>query len=81
MRKPRESAVNVTELRQNLPTYLAKVRKGGEIEVTSHGKIIARITPGSDTAADARARLIAARKQCKVGDVVAPLEVRWDAER
>ena len=34
--------VSVTELRQNLPAYLAKVRKGEEIEVAVHGKVIAR---------------------------------------
>ena len=35
--------VNVTELRQNLPAYLVEVQKGREIEVTSRGKVIARI--------------------------------------
>ena len=39
--------VNVTELRQNLPAYLVEVQKGKEIEVTSRGKVIARIVAGS----------------------------------
>ena len=39
------SEVNVTELRQNLPDYLAEVRKGKELKVTVHGKVIARIVP------------------------------------
>ena len=52
--------VNVTELRQNLPAYLAKVRKGQRIRVTSRGKVIAEITPpavDADIAASARAFL------------------------
>ena len=42
------SEVNVTELRQNLPDYLAEVRKGKELKVTVHGKVIARIVPEQD---------------------------------
>ena len=72
--------VNVTELRQNLPTYLAEVRKGGEIEVTSHGKVIARIVAGGDPHLEARERLLAVRKHCTVGDVVSPSGAKWDAE-
>ncbi|MBI3054006.1 MAG: type II toxin-antitoxin system prevent-host-death family antitoxin, partial [Betaproteobacteria bacterium] len=31
------SEVNITELRQNLPEYLAEVRKGKELRVTVRG--------------------------------------------
>ena len=75
------SKVNVTELRQNLPAYLVEVQKGKEIEVTSRGKVIARIVAGSETHQQARARLLAARKRCRVGDVVSPTGAPWDAER
>lgn len=73
--------VNVTELRQNLPAYLIEAQKGKEIEVTSRGKVIARIVAGSDTRDDARARLLAARKRCRIGDVLGPTGAVWDAER
>ena len=79
MPKPPITAVNVTELRQNLPTYLAGVRKGREIEVTSRGKVIARIVAGGDSREEACERLLAARKRCKVGDVVSPTGAEWDA--
>ena len=52
--------VNVTELRQNLPAYLARVKRGEKIKVTSRGKVIAEIVPPAadkDEAAAARARL------------------------
>lgn len=52
--------VNVTELRQNLPAYLSRVRRGGKISVTSRGQVIAELTPpatNADDAAAARARL------------------------
>ena len=80
MAKSLKSAVNVTELRQNLPAYLGEVRKGREIEVTSRGKIIARIVAGGDPHEEARERLMAIRKRCTVGDVVSPTGAKWDAE-
>lgn len=76
--------VNVTELRQNLPAYLAKVRRGIRVRVLSRGKVIAEITPAS---AD-HDRASAARKLLR-GSVlryVDPLEPafnpkEWDANR
>lgn len=52
--------VNVTELRQNLPAYLDKARRGQRIKVTSRGRVIAEIVPpaaGRDDPQAARARL------------------------
>jgi len=49
------SKVNVAELRRNLPAYLVAVQKGKEIEVTSRGRVIARILAGTETHEQARA--------------------------
>jgi prevent-host-death family protein len=52
--------VNVTKLRQNLPGYLAKVRRGDRIRVTSRGQVVAELGPPAsspDRIALARARL------------------------
>ena len=52
--------VKVSELRQKLPEYLAKVRRGVRLRVTSRGKAIAEIgppAPSGDRIAAARARL------------------------
>ena len=47
--------VNVTELRQNLPAYLEKVRKGQRIRVTLRGKVIAELSPPTASADEANA--------------------------
>jgi prevent-host-death family protein len=73
--------VNITELRQNLPGYLARVREGEAVEVTVRGKVIARIVPEKDRAAAARERLRALRGKARVGDVMSPSGERWNAER
>jgi len=75
------SEVNVTELRQNLPEYLADVKKGKELKITVHGKVIARIVPEVDAKAAARKRLAALRAKCTVGDVISPTDTTWNAER
>ena len=81
MNKPRHPIVNVAELRQNLPKYLAVAKSGGEVEITSRGRLIARIVPSGDRQDEARSRLLAARKRCRIGDVVSPLAVQWSAEQ
>jgi len=51
------SDIKLTELRQILPAYLDKVRRGQRIKVTSRGRVIAEIVPakpGLDEAAAAR---------------------------
>ena len=48
--------VNVTELRQNLPGYLARVRRGESIKVSSRGKIIAELVPAVPSPDDLAAR-------------------------
>lgn len=36
--------VNVTDLRQNLPSYLERARRGERIRVTTRGEVIAEIS-------------------------------------
>jgi antitoxin (DNA-binding transcriptional repressor) of toxin-antitoxin stability system len=76
--------VNVTELRQNLPSWLALVQRGRRIRVTSRGRVIAEIAPPAAEPAEvegARALL-----RGSIGRYERPLEPAdaagaWDAER
>jgi prevent-host-death family protein len=45
--------VNVTDLRQNLPAYLERARRGERIRVTSRGAVIAEITSPKATEEEA----------------------------
>jgi prevent-host-death family protein len=73
--------VNITELRQNLPSYIARARDGETVEVTVRGRVIARIVPEQDRQAAARKRLKALRKTARIGDIMSPSGEVWDAER
>ena len=76
--------VNVTELRQNLPAYLAKARKGHHIRVTSRGKVIAELGPPSTRPDDAEAARTRLRGSVvRFDDPLAPAidPSEWDMER
>jgi len=76
--------VNVTELRQNLPGYLARVQRGERIKVTSRGKVVAELLPPAlspDMVAAARSRLRGSvlRYERPLEPVADPSE--WDMNR
>ena len=73
--------VKVTELRQNLPAYLARVQAGEAVEVTVRGRVIARIVPEGDQQAAARKRLKALRGKARItGNIMEPSGEVWDAQ-
>jgi len=76
------NSVNVTELRQHLPDYLKQVQQGEEIEITLHGKTIARIVPDRKESSREAAlkRLEALRGTVIVGDILAPLDEEWTGD-
>ncbi|MEQ1530598.1 MAG: type II toxin-antitoxin system prevent-host-death family antitoxin [Methylococcales bacterium] len=76
------NSVNVTELRQHLPDYLKQVQQGEEIEITLHGKTIARIVPDRKESAQVAAlkRLEALHGTVIVADIFAPLDEEWTGD-
>ena len=72
--------VKVTELRNNLPAYLNRVQGGEELILTSRGRAIARLSPVLDGRLDARKQLALLRGKSRIGDVVAPLDEKWDVD-
>lgn len=53
--------IGVRELRQHASKYLARVEAGEEIEVTNHGRLVARLVPVSEKERQFR-ELVAAGK-------------------
>ena len=76
--------VNVTELRQNLPAYLEKVRRGQRIRVTIRGTVVAEISPPtvSPNEADAARTLLkgSVRRYDRPFDPAMAAE-EWDVDR
>jgi antitoxin (DNA-binding transcriptional repressor) of toxin-antitoxin stability system len=66
--------VSVSDLRQHLPAYLKRVQEGEPIQITSRGRVIARLEAEQDPAQSARQWLEKLHGRVTLGDVVSPLE-------
>lgn len=56
---PARARVGVRELRQNLSVYLRRVEEGESLDVTEHGRVVARLGPAPVAQASALDRLAA----------------------
>lgn len=72
-------SVNISEFRANLLKYLAKAKEGKELNITSHGKVLATVVPPVNQAKQARMRLEQLSKTAVIEDVVSPLSEDWHA--
>lgn len=72
--------VNITKLRNHLPSYLEQAHKGKEIWVTSRGQVVARLLPPLDLQASACEQLQQLREHCTIGDVISPIKEKCNAE-
>lgn len=73
--------VNVTDLRNNLPQYLQRVKRGEALQITSHGRSIGRLVPELNEVEDARNRLLKLRGTMIVGDIMESGEaMAWSAD-
>lgn len=70
--------VKVTELRQNLPAYLARVRRGERVRITSRGKVVAELTPPAPDKSESEAAW--KRLRGTVGRFDRPTEPVFDPE-
>ena len=72
--------VNISELRNHLPEYLARAELGEEILVTRRGRVVARLSAAKDHRAEAKRQLEALRARARVGDVVTPVGEVWEVD-
>ena len=73
--------VSVSDLRQNLPSFLKRVQAGEQLQITSRGQVIARMAPESDPAEEARQWLLDLRDRVSLGDVVHGLaDLEWSGD-
>jgi prevent-host-death family protein len=71
--------VSVRELRQNLSVYLRRVEQGETLDVTEHGRLVARLGPALASETSALDRLIAEGRATaasrSVADVPSPIQL------
>jgi prevent-host-death family protein len=70
--------VGVSTLKNNLKTFLKKVKNGESITIISRGHEIARLIPPADKIKNARKALEELRSTAFIGDVISPIDVEWE---
>jgi prevent-host-death family protein len=73
--------VGVRELRQNLSVYLRRVEQGETLDVTEHGRLVARLGPAPAPEMSVVDRLIAEGRATAasrpIADLPNPVELEW----
>ena len=72
--------VKITDLRSHLPDYLKLVSNGEQIQITNHGKTIARLVPDIDEVEAAHQRLNNLKGSMIVGDLIEPIDSTWSGD-
>jgi len=73
------AAIAVSEFRAKLMEVLKQIENGSTINITSRGKVIARLVPPDYSREIARKRLIEISRTAVLHDVLSPIDVQWEA--
>ena len=71
--------VNISDFRSNLLKYLEIAYSGGQLSITSNGKLLATITPPTNQTETARQQLREIAVASKIHDITSPIDSEWDA--
>jgi prevent-host-death family protein len=71
--------IPVSDLRANLMKVLKKIEHGSVVDITSRGKVVAKLVPPDYTRKIAREKLKELRKNAVLGDIISPINVQWES--
>jgi len=74
-------SIAVSELRANLMKILKQMEHGSTLNITSRGRVVAKIVPPDYTKKVARKKLIEIGKSAKVNDVISPIDEQWEVNK
>ncbi len=73
--------IAVSELRANLMKILKEIKAGSEINITSRGKVIAKLVPPDNVAYKAKVKLAEVAESAVLYDLTTPIDEQWEAEQ
>jgi prevent-host-death family protein len=73
------TAIAVSEFRAKLMEVLKQIENGATINITSRGKVIARLVPPDYSREIARKKLNEISRTAKLHDATSPIDVQWEA--
>ena len=69
--------ISVSDLRTNLKGVLKEIEQGGAVDITSRGKVVAKLVPPDYSRDRARAQLREIGKDAYIGDILTPVDSPW----
>ncbi len=73
-------SITVSDLRANLMKILKQIEHGLALDVTSRGKIIAKLVPPFYSKELAREKLTAIGNKAEIHDIIAPIAENWEVD-
>ncbi len=73
--------IAVSELRANLRKVMQRVERGEALDITSMGKVVARLVPPENKQEEARKKLKEIARTAVLHDVLSPLGEQWEVEK
>lgn len=73
------AAIAVSEFRAKLMEVLKQIENGATINITSRGKVIARLVPPDYSREIARKKLNEISRTAKLDDAISPIDAQWEA--
>ena len=70
--------IAVSEFRANIMKVLKDVEHGSNIDITSRGKVVAKLIPPDFTQKNARKKLEEISENAVLGDVISPIDTPWE---
>ncbi len=71
--------IAVSKLRANIMKYLKDIEYGKSFDITSRGKVVAKLIPPDYEKKVAKNRLKELRKTAVIGDIISPIDEDWEA--
>ncbi|OGU37099.1 MAG: prevent-host-death family protein [Ignavibacteria bacterium GWB2_35_6b] len=72
--------IAVSKLRENLMQVLKRIEKGTTIEITSHGKVVAKLIPPDNSHEKAKQKLNKIAETAVLYDVISSVTENWEAD-
>lgn len=73
------NAIAVSKLRSNLKKIIKEIEHGSVVDITSRGKVVAKLVPPDYSSEMAKERLKEIGKNAVLGDLISPVDSKWEA--
>ncbi len=74
------SSIAVSELRANLMKILKEIEHGAILDITSRGRVVAKLIPPDLNQKKAKEELLKIGEEAKIYDIISPIDEDWETD-